>query len=167
MPVIYATALLILFVQPMQGRQRQFSSEFVAAWQQRTLQKLPKKESILLPQSSNSTNMVCQESCIHPGTLYKTIDCAALLYASLKICRRALQKPHITPIFGFHFLCPKWYWSAQQKGNFVFDACAIALETLLYKTVLKLIVLCGTGDFGDVVEHALVRSKKLVTALCI
>lgn len=47
------------------------------------------------------------------------------------------------------FLCPQFLQNIGRIGLFFIDSFAIVVQALLYKTIAKLIILCGQGDIVD------------------
>lgn len=101
----------------------------------------------------------------------RLINLAAIAYASYKIYLRYEQMGKPVPETAMYkiinYFKPLQLQSITNKGSFFIDAGAIIIETLLYKTLIQLLVLCGTSDVLELVESGIFRGKKIVKMLLI
>jgi hypothetical protein len=116
-------------------------------------------------------------------TLESLIDMAACLYAAVNIiiAYKAIGLPitalpvaaapttywgrfkqgMIDTLFPT-FLKPESVW--MQRGRFMIQVGGIAIETLVYKTMAQLVLMCATQDVGELAQKLVVRLKKLIRA---
>lgn len=168
MRLILAGIIVSLLAIQMLARPFHFSPEFVAAWHASHGKAIPTaKPEIVRPQPTASIEVQPQPEInklwISQRQLYRTLDCAALVYATARIYARYTRSQRQAD-YACSRLYPAWYRSVHAKGNFALEVGVIALETLFYKTIFKLILLCGTGDLSDLAHEAVVRCKKLFFA---
>lgn len=52
---------------------------------------------------------------------------------------------------GLQFIMPKAAQQSAQHINFMFDCCKTTLEVLLYKTIAKLVIVCGQYDLVSLI----------------
>jgi hypothetical protein len=104
---------------------------------------------------------------------HKLINFAAMLYAGYKIymLHKHLNNtyPHLLSsdesiIFGtiktmLKYICPQFLLNISAHGQFLVDSAAIIIEALVYKTIGKLILLCGKKDIFDSLVRNMRRQK--------
>lgn len=96
------------------------------------------------------------------------INIAAVVYAAAKIyhCYSMVSPAKPTRLQTWWLAaCPAWMHALTKQGSFFIDSIGCILETLVYKTIAKCVVACGTHDIVDVTEIALERSKQVATKI--
>src|SRR3990167_9078269 len=106
-------------------------------------------------------------------TAEKLIDLIALGYASKKVYERyqLIGAPNPTPTGLLSSIIAKIYpvslTCLEARSKFILDSSLIIIETLAYKTLAKLILLCGKGDLRDVAKQVATKTKNFLTSLLI
>ncbi|HZW61251.1 MAG TPA: hypothetical protein VFF04_03430 [Candidatus Babeliales bacterium] len=99
----------------------------------------------------------------------KIINLTALCYASWKIYWRyqeigkSVPETFVHKIFGY----ARPIQLLTNRGSFFIDSGGIILETMLYKTLAQLILLCASSDILELFESAISRGKRVARALLI
>lgn len=162
--------LVIIFLPgELQGSSQRFSAEFLKEIKKSVFQDAvksdefsQKKDIVIIQAEKAKTRYFTYERCS------AMINLAAAAYATHKIyhCYRfgKMRASLKSELFLYRFY-PEYLKNLEDGGAFFVDATAVLVETLIYKTVAKLMLVCAMGDLSDVVEQGIIRTKKIVSAL--
>lgn len=102
---------------------------------------------------------------------YTIIDTSALLFVLVQLAHSYYQIYYAhgsSDSFGaylragFSYLMPRLIKSFGNHGIFLFSALSITLQALFYKTVAKMVVMCGSGDLLDVGLYVIKATKRII-----
>ncbi|MFI5332552.1 MAG: hypothetical protein ACHQVS_00455 [Candidatus Babeliales bacterium] len=159
-------SLCVGWVVPAQSTPYHFSANALAALSQvasktacSNTQMLHADDHLLLQKSEKNMSWLTVDR------VHTLINSAACLYALIRIAQCYHR------YFIAHAPQPeRWYdqfitigdITIVKKIRFTCAAVSILGETLVGKTLVKLLLVCATGDITDLIEQALVRMKKMV-----
>lgn len=159
----YITGISICMglVMPLYSAIHHFSPEALAALCAHT----SSKKEVFLSQPEKEQKSTKQHTWLTVDRAHKFINCAACLYALVRIgqCYHHHFISHTPP-------SDRWYdqlitlgdISMVKKLRFACASTIILGETLVGKSLAKLLLLCATGDITDLIEPVFVRMKKIV-----
>lgn len=107
------------------------------------------------PQTNQPLSLTRQE-------FYKCINILSMLYASIKIIKQynniyvqtipdtSQNSFIISKLKNFSaYMCPQFLKKLNKHGQFFINSLEIIIETLIFKYIAKLIILCGSMDILD------------------
>ncbi|MCL5875972.1 MAG: hypothetical protein M1114_05875 [Candidatus Dependentiae bacterium] len=101
-------------------------------------------------------------------TLDKVIDSIALTSALIHICHcyytlnTQTSDKDSTLNKIINYVTPSFIPSLHTKIMLIKEAGIITLETIIYKTIAKMVVYCAKGDFYDLMKKLLCKIKSIV-----
>lgn len=101
-------------------------------------------------------------------TFDKTIDAVALTSVLMRIYYRyhvlniKVNNENSTLNKALTYVVPSFMSSLHTKITLVKEAGIITLETIIYKTIAKMVVYCAKGDFYDLIKKILCKIKSII-----
>lgn len=140
------------------GQECRFSADALAFFQQEAQQSALVHHQTQQPEKRKK-NLTTEQ-------LYSAINTLACIYVLARIAQAyhgyfIVDTP---PTTWYDNLVPIRNTVLVKKMRFAIASLLILGETLLGKSLAKLIILCATGDVTDLIEALLVRVKKIVVA---
>lgn len=143
-----------------------FSSQFLTTYYHQEAHP-PEQQSVVPPDPEKPS---ASSSFLSQATIEKAINIIACTYAFAQIYNR-YQAMHAPPGVddswtgslknALSSLCPALIQTIGSHGMLFIDSTEIVFETLVYKAIAKLIVLCAYGDIGDFIKSAMSTTSSI------
>ena len=156
--------ICIGWVMPLHSTLHHFSPDALASLQAHTTPMRDVLNPLTIHDSNNSSIPAKQNAWLTVDQMHRLINRAACVYALVRIvqCYHHYFISSTLPEGWYNQLIPLGDIGVVKKIQFSI-ACGIILgETLIGKSLAKLLLFCTTGDIIDLIESIITRVKKMI-----